>query len=160
MGGNITSSSKVVHDQNGYFHMKEKSQMVPSKLSGLVIQLEISQKSAMSSKLFARLQMAYSFKLRSILTEKYELKTMMSTNGELYCIFQSFMFLLRVKNPTTTTSQGIQYPVQEALSRIGLEFANYSGLCGLVHRWLAANYLTKAIPELVMDLLIASIFTR
>ena len=38
--------------------------MVPSKLNSLPVELEITQKSAMSTAMFARLKMAYAIKLR------------------------------------------------------------------------------------------------
>ena len=51
-------------NKDGNLHLREKSNMVPSKLNSLPVELEITQKSAMSSAMFARLKMAYAIKLR------------------------------------------------------------------------------------------------
>ena len=56
--------SKIAINKNGYFHLSEKSNMAPSKLNALDVELEITQKSTLSENMFARLKMAYAIKLR------------------------------------------------------------------------------------------------
>ena len=56
--------NKIVINKNENLHLKEKSNMVPSKLNALNVELEITQKAAMSDNMFARLKMAYAIKLR------------------------------------------------------------------------------------------------
>ena len=58
------SMNKIVINKNDNLHLKEKSNMVPSKLNALNVELEITQKAAMSDNMFARLNMAYAIKLR------------------------------------------------------------------------------------------------
>ena len=58
------SMNKIVINKNENLHLKEKSNMVPSKLNALNVELEITQKAAMSDNMFARLKMAYAIKLR------------------------------------------------------------------------------------------------
>ena len=57
-------NKKIVMNKDGNLHLREKSNMVPSKLNSLPVELEITQKSAMSTAMFARLKMAYAIKLR------------------------------------------------------------------------------------------------
>ena len=65
------SNTKVVI--NG--EIREKATIAPSLLNALSIELEITQKSQMSTNMFARLKMAYAIKLRDLLKEKLGLKT-------------------------------------------------------------------------------------
>ena len=60
----ISMNKKIVMNKDGNLHLREKSNMVPSKLNSLPVELEITQKSAMSTAMFARLKMAYAIKLR------------------------------------------------------------------------------------------------
>ncbi len=145
-----SNSKSVIHGQ-----IREKSNMAPSKLNALNIELDITQKAQMSDNMFARLKMAYAIKLKEMISEQLGLQTQLCGNAEILTIYQDFVFCIKLKKDRLSESK---FALQEKLALIGIHSSSFSGLCHLVHQWLSSQFLSRAIDEILIDALIATLF--
>ncbi len=161
----MSTTSKIVKDMDGYLVPAEKNVNAPEVRRSLLIEVEITQKSHLREEVFARLRMAYVLKLRTILAEDLQLQTMVTSGGELKVVFQGAMFCVRVKPLLQDDDKSKVHGLQELLARISQEHTSYSGVCSILHRWMASNFLSDGgggvgIPEVVLDLIVASVYSN
>jgi len=152
------SSSKVVFKagkSDGILQIQESSKIAPSKLNALKIILDISEKHQMSSEMFARLKCAYVMKLQ----EKLLHPSMLKNNSELLVIDNELVYQICVKAPNDQQHFQDQVLLQEKLASVGLQHMIYPALCQLVHQWLATQYLSMIIDEVMIDVIVAAIVT-
>ena len=152
------SSSKVVFkagQSDGILQIQESSKIAPSKLNALKIILDISEKHQMSSEMFARLKCAYVMKLQ----EKLLHPSMLKNNSELLVIDNELVYQICVKAPNDQQHFQDQVLLQEKLASVGLQHMIYPALCQLVHQWLATQYLSMIIDEVMIDVIVAAIVT-
>ena len=136
--------------------IREKSTKAPCLLSAIPIELEITQKAQMSANMFARLKMAYAIKLQNLLNEKLELKTSLRSDGELLIVYEDFVFVIRIKAPNQIQQS---YALQKYLAIVGIHNQCFSGLCTVVKKWLASQFLAKSIDETIVDIILATLFS-
>ena len=152
------SSSKVVFNagqSDGILQIQESSKIAPSKLNALKIILDISEKHQMSSEMFARLKCAYVMKLQ----EKLLQPTMLKSNSELLVIDNEVVYQICIKAPNDQHHFQSQVLLQDKLASVGLQHIIYPALCQIVHQWLATQYLSMIIDEVLIDVIIAAILS-
>lgn len=148
------SNTKVVI--NG--EIREKATNAPCLLNALSIELEITQKSQMSTNMFARLKMAYAIKLKDLLNEKLGLKTALRRDGEVMVVYEDFVFALKIKAPDQLLQAG-KFSLQEYLGMVGIHNQCFSGVCTVVKKWMASQFLAKSIDESTIDIIVATLFS-
>lgn len=152
--------SKVATNKSGYLYLREKSNMAPPQTSSIQIQLEVTQKTKMSTAMFARLRMMYVLKLSELLQQKLKLTTMVQRDSVLYVIYKCTLFKITIPYPKNEEGEADKAlkTLQEFLSGVCLRNTCFAGLRVLIHKWAAANYLSLSVPETTLDLLAAHVF--
>ncbi len=138
--------------------------IAPAAIKSIPVTLDITHKKNLSREMFSYLKLAYLISLKKTLESK-NIKCMLKSE-RLYVIFSKLIFSLDVDPPLYENTDGVSTEdasvllANNFLQSLGIRFPAWSGAYHVVRRWVSAKMLDSVIPELAIELCLASVFVR